>query len=362
MDTVAKAAVLIGPRELEVRAFSLPDIGSTEGLLKVEACGVCTADYPPFVGNSLGTSPYPLILGHEIVGRVEVIGDELARLLDIKKGERIVVEEIRPCGICEACLAGYYQGFPKCKSYDKYGSKPISDSPALWGGYSEYVYLDRHSVVSKVSQQVSADIAPLYLPISNGIYWVADVGGAKIGSTVIIEGPGQHGLGGVIGAKEAGAACVISIGLSHDERRLAAAKELGADYILRADVDNVVEAVKEITDGKMADMVLNTAGGLPAMETAFDLAGERATIVTSSYPREAVSGLEKINGKRLTIKGIGGRDQRSARAAIHLVESGKYPLENLATHRFSIDETYSALQAAGREGEFDAIHVTVMPN
>jgi threonine dehydrogenase-like Zn-dependent dehydrogenase len=201
------------------------------------------------------------------------------------------------------------------------------------------------------------------LPISNGIFWVADVGGAKVGSTVVVQGPGQHGLGGVIGAKEAGAGCVIAIGLSQDERRLAVAEELGADYTLRADVDNVVEAVRDITHGKMADMVLNVAGSVAALEMSFDLAGDRATIVCSAYPREPVRGMEKINGKRLTVKGIGGRDQRSARAAIRLVESGKYPFEKMSTHTFTLEDANLALQATGREGEFeDAIHVTVVPN
>ena len=114
-------------------------------------------------------------LGHEVVGIVERIGANAAKRWGVKEGDRIILEEPLPCGTCDWCLAGHYQG---CDA-PRYGAKSTKDAPSLWGGYSEYMYLDPRALVHKMSPSVPLEIAPLFVPISNGIYWAQEIGGAE---------------------------------------------------------------------------------------------------------------------------------------------------------------------------------------
>lgn len=356
----SKAAVLVGPRRVEIQELPVPDIGPDEGLLRMEVCGVCGADWPPYKGEGRDPSTIPLILGHEIVGRIERIGPDAARRWGVEEGDRVVLEESAPCGRCSFCRTGH----PDICWEKRYGSTSVNTPPALWGGYSEYVYLDPDAVVHKMAGTVPLELAPLFIPVSNGIFWVQELGGARIGSTVVIEGPGQHGLGCVVAAKEAGAARVIVTGLSSDARRLAVAKELGADHTIRADAEDVVQRIQELTDGAMADTVVNITAGAPqATQIAIDVAKHGGTIVIPGFAQQPVAAFmtDTVVWKALTIKGArGGRAAREIEAAIHIIESGKYPLELFSTHTFPIQEAEQALKTVGREGDPDALHVSVV--
>jgi threonine dehydrogenase-like Zn-dependent dehydrogenase len=95
---------------------------------------------------------------------------------------------------------------------------------------------------------------------------------------------------------------------------------------------------------------------------AVELAGDRATIVTAGTAHAPAQGFlpDKVMDKELTIRGVRGRYRRALRPAIHLIESGRYPLERLCTHTFALDETEQALRTLGGEGEPGAIHISVM--
>jgi threonine dehydrogenase-like Zn-dependent dehydrogenase len=343
-----------------MREYPLPEIGENDGLLRVEACGVCGADWAPYQGDFHGFFYPPLILGHEVVGRIEKIGAKAAERWGVKEGDRVILEEPLPCGTCDWCLAGHYQGCPS----PRYGAQTVNVPPALWGGYSEYMYLDPRALMHKMDPAVPIEIAPLFVPLSNGIYWTQEIGGAGIGSTVVIQGPGQHGLGCVIGAREAGAGTIIVLGLSKDKRRLELAREFGAHHTIMVDVEDAVARVREITAGHMADTVVNVTNGAPkALGMSLDLAGIRATIVAAGTAHAAAEGFmaDTIMYKELTIKGVRGRYKRSLLPAITIIESGKYPLEKMATHTYPLEETDAAIRTVGGVGEPDAIHVTVIP-
>ena len=163
----------------------------------------------PYTGEFLGGMfKPPLILGHEIVGRIARIGDAAARRWGVREGDRVILEEPIPCGNCAACRVGRFQA---CGA-DRYGTKPVASPPSLWGGYSDYVYLAPAAIMHKIPEEIPVELAPLFVPLSNGAYWVEEIGGLHLGQTVVIQGPGQHGLGCVIAAKEAGAGCVIVTG------------------------------------------------------------------------------------------------------------------------------------------------------
>lgn len=356
------AAVACEPLRMELREFPLPPVGEEDGLLRVEATGICGTDWLFYRGGWPSLS-FPLILGHETVGRIERIGREAARRWGVKEGDRVVIEEPFPCGRCWICRSVNYH---LCPRGGRYGAIPISVPPALWGGFSEYLYLHPNSIVYKVSERISPELAPLFIPLSNGIRWVQHVGGMKIGDTVVIEGPGQHGLGCVIAAREGGAGCIIVTGLSRDHARLALARELGADHVIDVEREDARQRVAEITGGRMADLVIDVTAGAPeALQLAVDIVRVGGTVVLAGAKHTPVAQFDsdQIFLKEITIKGVYGRDFRAVEPALSLLESGRYPFSKLSSHTFSLAEADRALRVFAREegGDRDPIHVSVIP-
>jgi threonine dehydrogenase-like Zn-dependent dehydrogenase len=352
------AAVLTGERAVELREFPLPEVGRDDGLIRVEATGICGADWGWYSGRR-PTGGRQMILGHEIVGRVERIGPDAAKRLGLREGDRVLLEEAIPCGHCRLCRTGRYR---MCE-YKRYGEMSIEIPPALYGGYSQYIYLDPRAVVYKMAPSVPVDLAPLFIPISNGIRWVQQDGGAGIGSTVLVQGPGQHGLGCVIGAREAGARTIVVTGTDRDTTRLAIARELGATHTIDVTAEDPVERVREITDGEMADVVVDAADAPATVALAPALTRIGGTIILAGSKRGTPVDRflsDQIFMRELTVKGMYGHDLRSVEPAIWLIESGKYPLHKLSTHTFPLDQIDLALRTVGREGDPEAIHVTIV--
>jgi threonine dehydrogenase-like Zn-dependent dehydrogenase len=358
--TVSKCAVLRGAHQIEITELPLPRIGDLDGLLRVEATGVCGADWAPYKGDRYDFFDPPLILGHEIVGTIHAIGEAASRRWGVREGDRVVLEEPLPCWACDACLRGAYQ---MCVA-KRYGCKSINDAPGLWGGYSEYVYLAPNALLRPMSHAVAPEIATLYVPISNGLYWVGEVGRLLTGETVVIQGPGQQGLGCVVAAKEAGAGQIIVTGLSSDEKRFEAARLLGADTVIAIDQTDVVAEVSRLTRGRMANVVVNVTEGAPsALGEAVRLAGDRGRIVLAGNSYKPLTGVDGdvVIHKELTITGVRGRYGRALDAAIQILESGRYPMHLFATHEYPIEETERALLTLGGQGDARPIHVSVIP-
>jgi threonine dehydrogenase-like Zn-dependent dehydrogenase len=362
---MALAAVLLEPRTIELRDVPLPEIDADSGLARVEITGVCGADWPIYTGELRAFAPPPLIPGHEIVARIEKLGARAAERWGVREGDRIVMEEYAPCGRCEYCLSGTYYLCGGMKMEKMYGFTSINTAPGLWGGYSEYVYLDPHALIHRLSDDVPQACASFYVSLSNGIRWTQIEGGVGIGSRLVIQGPGGQGLGCVIAAREAGAANIIVTGRARDARRLALARELGAHHTIDIDaVDDPVAEVSRLTDGAMADTVINVTSGYPgATQQAMRMAKIRGTIVVAGTAHHAAPDFEPdlVFMKELTIKGVRGRTFREMKKAIAIIESGRYPLEKLATHHFTLDQVERAIQTVGGQGEPDAIHVSVLP-
>lgn len=362
---VAKAAVLTAAREIEIDEFPLPRTGPDDALLRVAACGVCASDVPVYRGQS--SFELPVILGHEIVGRLERLGEEAARRWGVREGDRVVLERWIPCGHCDKCYAGLYRlCVPKVDGHRVfYGGAPTTLAPSLWGGYAEYVYVAPNAVVYPVSEHLDASHVPLFTPLANGISWVQKLGGATIGSTVVVEGPGQEGLAAVAAAKAAGAAHVIVTGVPGDEYRLKVAEELGATRTVVIGQEDPVEVVAQATDGRMADVVLDVASSPSPepIELACRMAGTGGTIVVAAFHQDTTLRFDshRFAEKLLTIRGAHGRDRASVFAALRLMESGDIPLEMLSTHRFELAQTDEALRMVAREtDDREVLHVSVV--
>lgn len=359
MSETSRAAVLFGPGKLEIREFPLPQVGDDDGVLRIEATGVCGSDVAAYQGHT----PFyelPCVLGHELVGRVDRIGDAAAERWGVGEGDRIVVEEYLPCGTCRSCLAGAYQ---MC-SVPRYGGKSIYSSPGLYGAYSDYMYLHPQSIVHRAEPDTPAELLQLFIPISNGLHWVQELGGARSGGTVVVVGPGPHGLGSVIGAKEGGAGKVILIGREQDRVRLEVGQALGADHVVTSDTEDAAAIVAELTDGLLADCVVNAADSAGALDLAFAVTGDRGRIVQVGLAYGwAEGGLDAIAStlieRRITLTGALGRPSSAVAPALRIIESGRYPLERINTGTFGVDDTEAALADAPKDPR--AIRSVVVP-
>jgi threonine dehydrogenase-like Zn-dependent dehydrogenase len=356
------AAVQVGAKETELREFAIPEIPSEAGLLRVEICGVCGSDWPDYQ-----LPEGPRILGHEVVGYIEKIGKVAEERWGVKEGDRVALEEYLPCGHCDRCRTGEFR---LCDFTDKwmggirFGATNTSVAPSLWGGYSQYLYLHPNTVFHKVPSHVPAKQAALALPLGNGFEWAVREGGVGIGKTVLIQGPGQQGLACVIAAKKAGAECIIISGLTADENRLRIAEMLGADYAIDVLKEDLTERVKEITNGKMVDVVIDVASGGPSTVTlALELVKKRGTVVLAGKKHKEIPGFysDKLISKYINVKGVRGHSYDSVELAIQLIASGKYPLHEMCTHEFGLNEVDTALKSVGGQGAAGAIHVSVNP-
>jgi threonine dehydrogenase-like Zn-dependent dehydrogenase len=365
-DASSRAAVATAAYTTELREFAVPAVGPDDGLLRVEAAAICGTDWEIFGRKTRGRGLGPLILGHENVGRVVALGERAARRWGVGVGDRVAVEEFLPCGTCRMCRGGHYRLCPATDSrgdgpFLRYGSTPVSVAPSLYGGFSEYLYLHPRAIVYPVGDDIDPELAALFVPLANGIRWVTQEGGLRLGQTLVVQGPGQHGLGCVAAARAAGASKIIVVGTAADRHRLDVATTLGADHVVIADP---VAAVLDLTGGDGADVVVDLAPGVTeTVEHAVAMAARRGTVVlaASKYARP-IAGFphDVVVRKELRLLGVRGHDHRSVEPAIELIRSGRHPLGLLATHRFPLERADEALRMAGERNDPAAIHVSLL--
>ncbi|HEY4439619.1 MAG TPA: alcohol dehydrogenase catalytic domain-containing protein [Candidatus Elarobacter sp.] len=356
------AAVAIAPGTTEVREFADPEIPADGGLLRIEAAGVCGSDVPAY-----RRLREPTILGNENVGRIEAIGAQARERWGVDAGDRVVIEEYLPCGHCEYCRS---DDFRLCDATDiwlggmRYGTTPVSVAPALWGGFSRYQYLHPRSVLHRVPDDVPADLAALAIPLSNGFEWAQREAHVAYGQTVVVQGPGQQGLACVVAAKLAGAARIVVSGLASDAHRLSVAKLLGADDTIVAEGDALATHVREVTNGRMADVVIEASSGGPeTVSGALRLVRKRGTLILGGEKHRAIPEFDAdlIVSRVLRIVGVRGHSYASVENALALIASRRFPLEAMCTDSYGLADVDRAIRRLAGESGSDAIHVTVTP-
>src|SRR5256885_12101969 len=247
-----RAVVQTARRRLALRELRVPDIGDDSALLRVEACGICGSDAEQYAG--VLPVRMPVVPGHEPLGVIERIGDRAAKRWGVDVGDRVAVESIIRCGHCRACIGGRYQLCRGRGGLFGHGYVPLDRPPGLWGAYADYMYLDPLSIVHRVREDIPASLAVMFNPLGAGFRWAVEIPATGPGDSVLVLGPGQRGLASVIAARAAGADTIIVTGLSRDARKLALARELGADHVI--DVER--------EDARAAERAIQTlAGELP---------------------------------------------------------------------------------------------------
>ncbi|HSC04673.1 MAG TPA: alcohol dehydrogenase catalytic domain-containing protein [Solirubrobacteraceae bacterium] len=359
MDSV-RAAVQTGPLAYEIREFPRPKIGDDDGLLRIEACGICGSDVEQYRGHLVRPGMFPLIPGHEPLGVIEEVGERAAERWGVQIGDRVAVEILRPCRACDYCLTGRYMSCPNRDG--AYGVTPLSREPALWGGLAEYMYLHPWAILHKVDKDLPPEIAVMFNPLGAGVRWAAYLGEVGLGETVLILGPGQRGLTSVIAAKARGAGTIIVTGLGKDEHKLALAQEFGADYTINVETEDVVERVREITDGAMADVVLELTpiASQPVLD-AIEAVKHSGRIVLAGLKGGKSVDLvtDRLINKGLTVRGAFGVNADAYIEAIRIIESGRFPLEKMHSGKYELADTEAAIQALA---DGDAVHVCVCPD
>lgn len=359
---VSRAAVLEGVEQVRLRTFDIPPVGPDEALLRIELVGVCGTDYKYYRGKL--AAPLPMILGHEILGRVAAIGERAAARYQVREGDRVSVEGSVPCWSCKYCLSGQYRFCPQRRGY---GTRtPISEPPSLWGAMSEYMYLAPGSVVHRMPDSISARAGLVAGLLGNGIQWLRLRGGMSIGDTVLIQGAGPQALAATTIARECGAGTIIVTGLSQDAARLELARQLGADHTIVADREDVVDRVREITDGQLADVVLEVTGSPRAIETSVQLVRRQGTLVLAGLTGQDVETplkLDHLVWNEIRVQGVFSKGSDAIYAAAQFLESRGhlYPIEKIVSHVYPLDEAEKAIRAAGGEGGPEFIKAAIAP-
>ena len=360
----AQALVLEGPRKLLPREFSLPDVGEDEGLLRVEACGLCGTDHEQYTGAL--AAAFAFVPGHETVGTVEVVGSRAAERWGVQTGDRVAVEVFQSCRSCGACTSGDYRRCEQHGIFDMYGFIPADRPPGLWGGYAEYQYLGPDAMILPVPDGVDPVLATVFNPLGAGIRWAVTVPGTGAGDVVAVLGPGIRGLCACAAAKDAGAAFVMVTGFGPlDAERLAIARSFGADLAVDVSEQDPVAALREAA-GSLADVVVDVTAKAPsAFAQAISLARPGGTVVVAgtrgSNPVESFSP-DPIVFKEIRLLGALGVDAPAYTSALGLLASRRYPFEDLPRRVVGLDGAEGLLiDMSGEGSDTPPVHGVIAP-
>ncbi|WP_431681390.1 S-(hydroxymethyl)mycothiol dehydrogenase [Kitasatospora sp. KL5] len=283
---------------VEVVTVVVPDPGPGEAVVKVQACGVCHTDLHYREGGI--NDEFPFLLGHEAAGVVESVGEGVT---EVAPGDFVILNWRAVCGNCRACRRGRpWYCFATHNAKQKMTLTDGTElSPALGIGAFAEKTLVAAGQCTKVDPAASPAAAGLLgCGVMAGLGAAVNTGAVGRGDSVAVIGCGGVGNAAVLGARLAGAARIIAVDL--DARKLAKAKDLGATHTVDSSGTDPVEAIRELTGGHGADVVIDAVGRPETYRQAFyarDLAG---TVVLVGVPTPEM----KLELPLLDVFGRGG--------------------------------------------------------
>ncbi|HJP73047.1 MAG TPA: S-(hydroxymethyl)mycothiol dehydrogenase [Pseudonocardiaceae bacterium] len=265
---------------VEVAEVLVPDPGPGEAVVRIQACGVCHTDLHYREGGI--NDDFPFLLGHEAAGIVEEIGEGVT---DVKPGDFVVLNWRAVCGECRACRRGH-----PWYCFNTHNAKQpmtLTDGTKLSPALGIGAFIEKTLVHSGQCTKVDPSARPaavglLGCGVMAGIGAAINTGGVTRGDSVAVIGCGGVGDGAIAGAYLAGATTII--GVDTDPRKLHHARHFGATHTINANEFDVVEAVKDLTGGFGANVVIDAVGRPETWKQAFyarDLAG---TVVLVGVP------------------------------------------------------------------------------
>ncbi|MFM8828991.1 MAG: zinc-binding dehydrogenase [Actinomycetota bacterium] len=339
MAETMRAAVFRGKEDIHIEEVARPTCGPTDAIVKVTTTTICGTD------SHIWREEYPVangrIVGHEPVGVIDELGEAVQ---GYAIGDRVVVGAITPCGACYFCQHG---DFSQCAGYD--------DTWGLIGGWrlgnsADGVQADYFRVpyaqanLAKIPDGVSDEEVMFVTDIASTGISAAETANVRIGDSVVVYAQGPIGLCATAGARLMGASLII--GVDSNPTRLEMAKKMGADVVIDYTQEDPIAKVKELTEGRGADVAIEALGIQETFENC----------MKSVRPAGVVSSLG-VYGDKVTIPvdafvyGIGDVDIRTTlcpggkermRALMSLVSAGRLDLQQLVTHHFTLDQIEEA--------------------
>ncbi|HEU5302466.1 MAG TPA: alcohol dehydrogenase catalytic domain-containing protein [Acidimicrobiia bacterium] len=362
MAGTVRAGVFTGDGSWDVRDLPEPTPPVDGAVLRVEAVGLCGSDLGQLHGGvGVPGETFPVVPGHEIVGRIEAITSGARRAWGLDEGDRVCVDEILRCGRCAACRSGD----PDCTSMQVYGyTLGLDRDSGCWGGYAEKMALLPRTNLHRVPDDVPAAELTMFEPMANAVHWVARAGVA-LGDTVVVEGPGHQGLACAVAARAAGATTVIVTGTGADGARFEAARALGADATIDVESEDAVARVGELTGGRMADVVMDVAAvATSTIPLAVAMVKTRGTVLLAGLKHfEPVEGLitDLVVLRQLTLVGGAGFTPASMTVAVHLLAADRFDRSALVGDVVTLDTLDEGIGLLARAipGR-DSVHVSLV--
>ncbi|MDQ0395871.1 zinc-dependent alcohol dehydrogenase [Labrys monachus] len=378
-----KAAVMTGPGRIETQHFPYPDAGEDGMVIKLELCGLCGTDKHTYRGETTqygGTpaetsTPFPIIPGHEIVGTVADIGKRARTGLEyhgqtLAIGDRVVMCPDILCGRCYYCRN--FHGFPLCENIRGYGNHYTStEAPHLMGGWAEHIYVRPDAFVFKVPDSIDADIAVMteLMAVTYNLdkaksFYSMDGEGFGSGASIAVQGVGPMGLLHVFKARIMGAGDIVA--LDRSDYRLAMARKFGADHTINVTglaPAEVVARVRDLTEGRGADLVLECTGVSEAIPQGIEM-GRRGGmyIVAGVFADVGTVTLNPhhIAARQLRLIGLCNHPPTGYVNSLKLLEKHQhaFPLRDFVTHRFSVGDADAAMAQAMKLDETMKVVIT----
>jgi L-iditol 2-dehydrogenase len=330
--------------DVRLEQMPVPKIGPGEMLVQVKACGLCGSDLMEWYSDSKA----PTVLGHEPVGFVSRLGSGVKGFIP---GDRVFVHHHVPCFVCHYCR----RGNPSC-------CETFRESHIYPGGFAEHIRVPAINVerdVLHLPEGLSFEEATLIEPTACAIRGVKRAG-LQMGDTVLIIGVGVSGLLFIQLSRIWGAG--LTIASDPVEYRLQAATKLGADLVVHPGEEDLETKLREVNDGRGADVVVVTPGNVKAMEQGLRLAGKGGTLLLYAPLAPGVTLPLEVHDllfSEITLVSTYSCSPEETRIALEFIRRGRVDTRDLITHRFGLDEVGEAMRLAAQAGE--SLKIVVVP-
>ncbi|MCR5789926.1 MAG: NAD(P)-dependent alcohol dehydrogenase [Lachnospiraceae bacterium] len=330
-----RGAFMRGTDKMVIKDIEKPKAGKGKVVVSIEYVGICGSDVHYYHSGRCGAYEVDLsqdfMLGHECGGVIAEVGEGVTGL---KVGDKVALEPGITCGNCEFCKAGKYNLCPDVI---------FLATPPVQGCNMEFIEYPQEYCF-KLPEHLSTREGALIEPLSVGMH-AANQGNVGVGDTVVILGAGCIGLTTLLACRAHGCGTVIVSDLV--DARLDKAKELGADHVLNGKNCDVIEEIRRITGGRLADKVFETAGSPVTIRQTPFAAGRGATVtlVGISVQPEIEFNFAQVMDKELSIQSV-FRYRNIYPRAIAAVASGAVNVKGIVTHEFDFDHIQDAYDEA----------------
>lgn len=312
--------------KVQVADIVKPTLGAGEILLRIKYVGFCGSDLNTYLGRNPMVK-MPVIPGHEVGAVIEEIGEGVPA--GFEKGMNVTVNPYTNCGKCASCRNGRVNA---CEHNETLGVQRN-------GSMQEFLVLPWTKVIPATG--LSDKECALIEPMSVGFHAVSRAQVTDI-DTVAVIGCGMIGLGAIVRASLRGARVIA---MDIDDEKLELAKRLGASMVINSKTENVVERVRELTDGYMADVVIEAVGSPVTYVTAIDIVAFTGRVACIGYAKSEVAFQTKyFVQKELDIRGSRNAMPEDFRAVIHYLQNGNCPMNELISAVVKPEEAGEALQ------------------